>query len=247
MTVDPRPPPTAGQPLLLLTQANASHPTPGRASVAHPRPQAALVTQNRPRLPSSRQQRPVYCHPRPTPNAVSLCHYLGADSLVWKIPRKDHGSPGRHCQRWIRRTSSHREQGLCLPTELEETKTRSGGRRGVSAQIRGALRPLPTHPPALTAGGPTPPPPRQWPHGAPSKCLPPSHMGTDATHQLTPRGPLSKAAGVPPFSAESAHPCRTESPRACAPATSPAPAQASEPQRAAGRLGEAGGTRSTCC
>lgn len=93
------------------------------------------------------QHNTAHCHPLTSPtHAASRCHYLGADSLVWRVPQKGRGSPGRHCQRWTHRTSSHGGQGRHLPTELEERKIGAGREeRGVSAQT--AVGPaLPTRP-----------------------------------------------------------------------------------------------------
>lgn len=118
---------------------------------------------------------PTATCPPPAASTASRCHYLGVDSLVCRVPRKGHGSPGHHCPRWIRRTSSHREQGRRLPAELEEMKPGSGGGEELALRFRCPRAPArPTTSPRkflLTPGGPrptsqlswAPPGPRQWP------------------------------------------------------------------------------------
>lgn len=96
---------------------------------------------------------PTATCPPPAASTASRCHYLGVDSLVWRVPRK--GSPGHHCQRRIRRTSSHREQGL--PAELEETNPGGDGGQQLVLRFREHSGPCPpTHQPA-----PLPPHPRR--------------------------------------------------------------------------------------
>lgn len=74
------------------------------------------------------------------------CPYLGAGSLVGRAPRKGRGSPGRHCLRWIHKTSSQRTQGR---TFLQRKQNTDGGEgEGVRAgtQVSLRLRPPPQEP-----------------------------------------------------------------------------------------------------
>ena len=92
------------------------------------------------------QWRRTPCRPR-LPPTRPRCPYLGADSLVGRAPRKGRGSPGRHCLRWIHKTSSHRTQGR---TFLQRKQNGVGGEEEGQSWNSGFTPAPPTLPGSLT-------------------------------------------------------------------------------------------------